>query len=183
MLAFQAGNVSAFRTLFHQYKKKIVNYCFRFCNDRYVAEELAQEVFLRVHKAAPRYRPDAAFSTWIFKIATNVCLNELRKKKYDYETESMDAPKHLKNGTVPSDFADEDQFTADGLLEKTEKEKRIRRAIFELPKNQRAAILLCIYEGFTYQEIAVQLGRSESSVKSLIHRARQNLKSHLQDLL
>ena len=179
MLAFQKGDVSAFRILFDRYRKKIINYCHRFCNDGDVAEELAQEVFLRVYKAAPKYRPDARFSTWIFKIATNICLNELRKSRYHFRTESIDAPTLGKDGEGTSDIEDLTQPRPNEAVQSREKDRIIREAISELPPKQRAALLLRVFHDFSYEEISKQIGRSPASVKSLIHRGRQNLKKSL----
>ncbi len=114
MLLFKDGNTDAFRVLFEKYKRPIINFCFKFCGDRQMAEELAQEVFIRVHKAAPRYRPDAKFSTWIYRIATNLCLNELRRKKYTYETESIDQPISSDKGNMEKEYEDTSSGNPDG---------------------------------------------------------------------
>ncbi len=144
-----------------------------------MAEELAQEVFLRVYKAAPKYRPDARFSTWIFKIATNICLNELRKSRYHFRTESIDAPTVGKDGEMAGDVEDLAQPGPNEALEARERDRIIRGAISELPPKQRAALLLRVFHDFSYEEISKQIGRSPGSVKSLIHRGRQNLKQSL----
>lgn len=180
MLAFKYGDISAFGALFDRYKTRIVNYCHRFTNDRDAAEDLAQEVFLRVHRSASRYKPEAAFSTWIFKIATNVCLNELRKPKYRYTAESMDTPK-TGGDDPPMEIADEQSVGPEAAAERKELDDRVRRAIAKLPPKQRAAVLLRIYDGFSYEEIAKQIGKSEKSVKALIHRGRNALKEELKD--
>lgn len=87
MLRFQNGDESAFRQLFEKYKLPLLNFIFRYCQDRRIAEELSQEVFIRVYKTSASYRPDAMFSTWIYRIAINICLNEMRTGKYKYEIE------------------------------------------------------------------------------------------------
>ncbi len=180
MLQFKEGNQNAFRKLFTRYKKNIVNFCYRFCADRELAEDLAQEVFLRVFKAAPRYRPDARFSTWIFKIATNVCLNEMRKKRYRFKRESLDIPVNTDTGEIPREIEDRVQPQPQDLLVSRERERFIREAISDLPGKQRAAILLRVVHGFSYQEIGKQIRHSEKSVKSLIYRGRQHLRQALE---
>ena len=179
MERFREGDQDAFRILFVNYKQKIINYCYRFCGHREIAEELAQEVFLRVYKAAPRYRPDARFSTWIFRIATNICLNELRKKKYRCKIESLDDSFHSGTGAGSGEIEDRGTPAPQDRLEDRERDQMIQGAISNLPEKQRAALLLRLHYGFSYREIGKQIKASESSVKSLIHRGRQNLKKVL----
>lgn len=178
MEQFRDGDQDAFRILFLRYKKKMINFCYRFCADREIAEELAQEVFLRVYKAAPGYRPKARFSTWIFRIATNVCLNDRRKKK-GVKFESLDNPFRTRRENGPVDIEDHRMPAPQAQLEYQERDRFIQKALLNLPKKQRAALLLRLYYGFSYREIGEQMNASESSVKSLIHRGRQNLKQHL----
>ena len=179
MLRFRDGDARAFTSLFVKYRKKIINYCYRFFSNKEVAEELAQEVFMKVYKAAPGYRPDAAFSTWIFRIATNVCLNELRKKRYHSKTDSLDAPPFDNTGRT-TDIEDTTSLPQD-MIESQERDALVKKAILKLPGKQRAALLLRTYNGFSYKEIAMQLGSSESGVKSLIFRGRDTLKDTLHD--
>lgn len=176
MLRFGNGDEDAFRSLFMAYRKKIINYCYRFFFDQGMAEELSQEVFMKVYKAGSHYRPDAGFSTWIFKIATHVCLNELRKKRYRTRTVSLDS----EEGKAAHEVVDPSPATLD-VLEGKEQKKKIMTAIRDLPGKQRAAVLLREFHGFSYKEIATQLGQSESSVKTLIFRGRDTLKHVLHD--
>ncbi len=182
MLAFKDGDTASFGCLFDRYKTRIVNYCRRFMNDRETAEDMAQEVFLRVYRSAPKYKPEAAFSTWIFKIATNVCLNELRRPKYRYSTESIDVSK-TGDGDPPLEIADKLGIAPEEAVARKELDAVVRRALEELPAKQRAAVLLRIYDGFSYEEIAKQIGKSEKSVKALIHRGRNMLKAYLKDYI
>ena len=179
MLRFKDGDQQAFRLLFDKYKKQVINYCYRYCGHPSVAEELAQETFLRVYKAATRYRPKARFSTWLYKIATNVCLNEIRSPVYRERIESMD---QALEGHEPSREAamEADQSMPDVLLEAHQDQFLIRQAMLRLPEAQRAALLLRATEGFSYQEIGRQLNRSENHVKTLIHRGRQKLRKILE---
>ena len=179
MLNFKAGDQRAFQHLFDKYKKRVINYCFRYCGHPQVAEELAQETFLRVYKAAHRYRPQARFSTWLFKIAANVCLNEIRKPVYRARLESIDPPAAHEAHTSREIATEPDQSLPDLLLEAHQHQELIRNAMNGLPDDQRSALLLRITEGFSYLEIASQINRSENHVKTLIHRGRQRLKKIL----
>ena len=175
MLQFKNGNQDGFRILFTKYTKKIVNFCYRFCGDREMAEELAQEVFLRIYKAAPRYEPDANFSTWLFRIATNVCLNETRKFQYRVVTETMDNHVQTDSGTIKQEIEDPKSQHPQELMEKRGNDILLEKAMKSLPEKQRTALLLKVYHNFSYKEIGKQMKHSESSVKSMIHRARQAL--------
>jgi RNA polymerase sigma-70 factor (ECF subfamily) len=174
MLQFKAGDQRAFHHLFDKHKKRVINYCFRYCGNAAVAEELAQETFLRVYKAAHRYRPKARFTTWLFKIAANVCLNEIRKPVYRAQMESLEDGKGLDRTSEMSD-----PEAPDALLEESERNAMVQHAINELPEQQRAALLLRVNEAFSYKEIGLQINRTEGHVKTLIHRGRQQLKKML----
>lgn len=180
MLLFKEGDKDAFRVLFEKYKKPVINFCHKFCGDHHLAEELAQEVFIRVYKAASDYHPEARFSTWIYRIATNICLNELRRKKHVFEKESLDQPISSENGEIAREIEDPSDATPAGHLEEKERDRIIHQSIQKLPPKQRAAILLRVNHGFSYEEIGKQMNSSETRVKSLIHRARQSLKDALQ---
>ncbi|MFZ5569367.1 MAG: RNA polymerase sigma factor [Thermodesulfobacteriota bacterium] len=182
MLEFQAGNQRAFQVLFDKYRKRIIHFCYRFCGDPLRAEELAQEVFLNVYKGAADYRPTAKFSTWLFQIATHACLNELRNAGYRQRIDSLDAPMVTSDGEArPREIRDL-SGPPDEVLEQREREALIQRALMELPEKQRAALSLRVLNGFSYQEIGSQIHCSENSVKTLIHRGRQQLKRFFQQL-
>lgn len=182
MLSFKAGNEKAFQLLFDKYSKKIINFCYRFCGQAEVAEELAQETFLKVYRGADKYQAEARFSTWLFRIATNVCLNETRKFKYRTNIESLDAPVTTSQGEVTKELEDKSIHT-EAILEKQEMSKLIQQAMTELPEKQKAALLLKLNHDFSYREIGKQLNKSESGVKTLIHRGRNQLKNILQNYL
>lgn len=175
MLRFGKGDKEAFERLYLSYRTRVINFCYRFFSDRGMAEDVCQEVFMRVYKAGARYRPDAEYSTWLFKIATNVCLNELRKRKYKSIFLSIDDNEGKRGLDIPDPSPE--SLTR---IEEREKKKSIMAAIRSLPGKQRAAILLREYQGFSYADIAQQLGCSESSVKSLIFRGRNQLKKRLE---
>lgn len=177
MLMFQAGDHNAFRRLFDRHKGRVIHFCYRFCGQRAVAEELAQETFLRVYKAAPGYRPEARFQTWLFKIAANVCLNEIRRlnrRRQENGDESLESPPSMSgDGMVTA------QDGPDELLEREEQQQMVRNAIDQLPEAQRAALLLRVEHEFSYREIGKQIGRSENHVRTLIHRGRNKIKEAL----
>jgi RNA polymerase sigma-70 factor (ECF subfamily) len=184
MLRFQSGDSGAFHELYEDYKFPLLNFIYRFCQDRRVAEELCQEVFIRVYKSASSYEAKAKFSTWLYRIATNICLNELRSGKYQYEL----VPSYLdKNdpGKEPLVFEDNAQTRADDSMEARERNIAVRQAIAQLPKKQRLAVLFSIYQQLSYKDIGERIGCSEGAVKSMIHRSKifikKKLKKHLGD--
>ena len=151
-----------------------MNYCHRFCGDRALAEDLAQEVFLRMYRAAPKYRPKARFATWLFTIATNVCLNETRKRRKLSGTISFDVPIETREGTIVPEYPDSRQGPDEVIMGEAGREA-IQAAMAALPDRQRAALLLKIQHEFSYKEIARQLRCTENTVKTLIRRARQRI--------
>jgi RNA polymerase sigma-70 factor (ECF subfamily) len=179
MLRFKNGDERGFRQLFSKYQARMINFCFRFCSDRELAEDLAQEVFLRVYRAARQYQPKARFSTWIYRIAVNVCLNETRKLKKQYLQQSLDRPvTNEQNNRLP-EYPDETRLTAEEMMVAGQRDEKIKNALQHLPEQQRIAVLLRIYDEFSYNEIAGQMSISEGKVKTLIFRGRQQLKEAL----
>ena len=178
MLRFQSGDETAFRELYEAFKYPLINFIYRFCQDKRIAEELSHEVFLRVFKAASTYRPEAKFSTWIYRIAINLCLNEQRAGKYQYELDPLYGHQNgaEKNLQV---FRDASQITIDDKIEDQERQKKVRSAIAQLPKKPRMALLLSIYSQLPYKEIGARMKCSEGAVKSMIHRAKLEIKKKL----
>ncbi|MCU0598248.1 MAG: RNA polymerase sigma factor [Desulfobacterales bacterium] len=179
MMAFARGDEKAFRELFAKHQKNIINFCYRFCCNRQVAEELAQEVFVRVYRAAERYRPDARFSTWLYRIAVNVCLNETRKRNFQVKIESIDQPVQLGHSEINRDIEDQESLSPQDVIDAGERERMIQQAMSALPEKQRAALLLRVFNEFSYQQISRQMEISEANVKSLIHKGRQRLQELL----
>lgn len=178
MLRFKDGDSGAFHELYEEYKYPLLNFIYRFCQDRRVAEELCHEVFIRVYKAAASYEVKAKFSTWIYRIATNICLNELRSGKYEYEL----APSALDKNETGKDwlvFEDTAQTRADARMEARELHVAVRQAIAELPQKQRLAVLFSIYQQLSYKDIGERIGCSEGAVKSMIHRSKTFIKKKL----
>ena len=170
MLAFQAGDRRAFETLFARYTGPLVGFLGRMVRDRGRAEELAQEVFVRIYKARERYEPRATFSTWLFGIAHNLALNELDRA---YRTRERPLEAGHEARQVDERPSAEEELTAKHTA------ARLQRALDGLPERQRAALVLRTDQGLGYEEIADTLGTSVSSVKSLLHRARERLLDEL----
>ena len=172
MLAFQAGDRAAFESLFRRHTPALVSFLARMVKDRGRAEELAQEVFIRIYNARERYEARARFSTWMFGIAHNLALNDLDRAYRRHER-----PLEPGTGELGADPAP----GPDQLLDARRAGERLENALGELPERQRAALLLRSNEGLAYDEIAEALGVSRSSVKSLIHRARERLSELLRE--
>lgn len=169
MLAFQRGDAQAFRVLYERHARAMVAYCHRFVRDAGRAEELAQDVFVKLHRAAHRYSPSARFKTFLYRVATNHCLNELRRGEYAAREASPGAPggdDAPDLDALPSPRASPQQE-----LEATRLAGAVVKLLEGLPETQRAAFVLCRFEGLSYQEIAETLETSVSAVKSLVHRA------------
>lgn len=182
MLRFKNGDERAFQSLFTIYRRQIINFCFRFCGDRAAAEDLAQDVFIRVYRAAGRYEAKARFSTWIYRIAVNVCLNETRRQKNKYMIASMDQPRHASDGR-PVEYMDERSPLPDDAVAAKQRDELLRDALLRLPERQRVAMMLRTFHEFSYEEIAGQMRISVANVKTLIFRARERLKEMLAHLI
>jgi RNA polymerase sigma-70 factor (ECF subfamily) len=171
MLAFRAGDPTAFDGLFRRWSGPLLRYVERMVRDPAVAEELVQETFIRVHGARERYSPEARFSTWLYRIATNLALNELRRPRrrvLHRSTDEDDALPLVAEGSGVDDVVDA-RREAETLL----------RALDELPEKQRAALCLAAVEGLSYAEVAEALEVTEKAVKALVHRARSGLAKRL----
>lgn len=182
MLRAKRGDMDAFAELVDKYKQPVTNFIGRMLKDATEAEDLAQNVFLQVYKSAHRYEVSAKFSTWLFTIARNLCLNEIRRRSR-HPADSLDAT-HAEHENQPlRQFKDEKSFSPPDALLHGELKHKIAEALAELPENQRTAILLCRGDELSYEEIAGVLGCSLSATKSLIHRGRETLKQKLKPYL
>jgi RNA polymerase sigma-70 factor (ECF subfamily) len=181
MLRVKQGDSEAFAALVEKYKQPVMNLVYRTLPDATEAEDLAQHAFLQVYKSAHRYEVSAKFSTWLFTIARNLCLNEIRRRSR-HPADSLDEtgadddqplrqPQDLKTFAPP-----------DAALQ-SELEEKIEEVLGTLPEKQRTAILLCREEELSYEQIAEVLGCSVSATKSLIHRGRETLKEALKPYL
>jgi len=178
MLRVREGDMAAFELLVERYKQPVINLLYRTLPDATEAEDLAQNVFIQVFKSAHRYEVSARFSTWLFTIARNLCLNEIRRRSR-HPAESMDVA-HPENEDQPlRQIEDVKQFAPPDTMLQGELVDKIEEAIAGLPENQRTAMLLCRQDDMSYDDIAKVLGCSLSATKSLIHRARETLKQRL----
>jgi RNA polymerase sigma-70 factor (ECF subfamily) len=167
------GDRAAFEKLVLRYQTPVFSFVYRYLGDRFAAEDLVQEVFLRVHQAAQRFEPRGSVSSWIFKIAYNLSVNELKRRARAarFSADLKLADRGNRTGTAHS------------MLEEKEIEVRLMNALEELPENQRAALLLRIKEGLSYVEISRVLSVSVSSVESLIFRGRERLRDKFRDYM
>ena len=179
MLRVRNGDMDAFRELIERHQRAVINTIHRAIGDAWEAEDLAQRVFIQVHRSAKRYKPTAKFTTWLFTITRNTILNEHRRRNR-HPSESLDAlqePRESEGvGWQPADTSTPDP--SQDVIER-ELQDKIAEAVRDLPEQQRTAVVLCRYEGLSYEEIADVLGCSVSATKSLLHRARLTLKEKL----
>jgi RNA polymerase sigma-70 factor (ECF subfamily) len=168
MLAFRAGDAGAFDELFRRWARPLLRYLESLLRDAGAAEDLVQEAFLRVHRARDRYQPDARFSTWLYRIATNLALNELRRPRRRNPHESVDPDTEAPVSDPP----------VDEVVDARRRRDAVETALVELPHRQRAALLQVVV-GRSYAEVAEALEVSEQAVKALVHRARSSLAERL----
>jgi RNA polymerase sigma-70 factor (ECF subfamily) len=180
MLDVKAGDEASFDLLLQKYRLPLVNFLFRMVRDAATAEDLAQEVFLRVYRARKQYSPSAKFTTWLFRIATNLALNSVRDNRHRRMDVSIDAP--VGEDEVPQELPARSLRIDEHMIER-DRAQFIRRAIAGLPEKQRVAVLLHKYEEMDYGEIARVLECSESALKSLLFRAYETLRVQLAPLV
>ncbi len=167
--AFQRGDESAFATLFERHRARVMNVAYRFLGDKDAAQDVAQEVFVKIYTSPKAYRPDMAFQAWLYRVAANACFDELRKRKRS----AIILPEETAE-SVP-DPAASPQAQADS----SELAREVRSAIAFLPENQRIAVVLQRYEELSYQQIADVMKTSVAAVESLLFRAKQSLMQRL----
>ena len=182
MLRVAAGDDSGFNYLVEKYHRSMVNFLYRMVHNQSVAEELAQEVFLRVYRSRESYRAEAKFTTWLYRIATNLAVNHARDTRHERNAQSvyLDAPDE-ETGTTP-EVAD-DRPSVEQRLLKDERMAMIRKHVMALPERQRMAVLMHKYQGLDYKQIGEVLKLSESATKSLLFRAYQTLRERLKDFV
>ncbi|MEE9235525.1 MAG: sigma-70 family RNA polymerase sigma factor [Candidatus Acidoferrales bacterium] len=183
MVRVQAGEEEAFNVLVGRYRQPVIHFVYRLVHEPALAEELAQEVFLRVYRARGSYRPQAKFTTWLFRIATNVALNALRDGRMRRAREtSLESGRPGPEPLAPREMVDPGGNAEQRMIE-LERRENIRQAVEGLPEKQRLAVLLHKYQELDYAEIADILGCSESALKSLLFRAYETLRGKLRPLL
>ena len=182
MLRVKRGDRAAFSALVEKYKQPVMNFVFRSLRDETEAEDLAQNVFLQVYKSRARYERTAKFSTWLFTIARNLCLNEIRRRTR-HPAESLEESQTDNEDAALRQYEDKKVALPTEHILQGELAGKIDEALAALPENQRTAILLCRQDELSYEEIARILGCSLSATKSLIHRGRETLKERLKPYL
>jgi RNA polymerase sigma-70 factor (ECF subfamily) len=182
MLRVAAGDEAAFNYLVERYHRPMIHFMFRMVRNQAVAEELAQEVFLRVYRSRESYRAEAKFTTWLYRIATNLAVNHARDTRHERAAQTiyLDAPDE-ESGTTP-DVADDEPSVEERLL-RDERMAAIRTHVMALPERQRMAVLMHKYQGMDYKQIGEVLKLSESATKSLLFRAYQTLRDKLKDFV
>jgi RNA polymerase sigma-70 factor (ECF subfamily) len=179
MLGVKAGDEACFELLLAKYRAPLIGFLYRMVRDRATAEDLAQEAFLRVFRARKDYVPGAKFTTWLFRIATNLALNSLRDGRRHVRDLSLDQADDDRQPAL--DLADPEPEIDRRLIER-DRAQRIWKAVEALPEKQRVAVLLHKYQDLGYDEIARILGCSESALKSLLFRAYETLRVRLAPL-
>lgn len=165
ILASQRGEREAFDGLVERYQRDVYRLCYRYLNNHEDANDVAQESFLRAYKAISRFRGDSAFSTWLYRIAVNACLN--------FRAARRPAPEELPEG-LPDRGA-----PALERIEREERSRLVRKAVTRLPDRQRATLILKVYHDLSHEEVARILGSTVGTVKANLFHALANLRKHL----
>jgi RNA polymerase sigma-70 factor (ECF subfamily) len=182
MLRVKAGDDSAFEYLLQKYRRPMVSYMYRMCHNAAAAEDLAQEVFLRVYRSRGTYEPSAKFTTWLYRIATNLAVNHARDSRHERpeNTVSVDEPDQETGMTLDLPGG---SLSAEEAILRRERMAAIRQRVRALPDRQRTAVVMHKYQQMDYREIAQVLKLSESATKSLLFRAYETLRVQLKEFL
>jgi RNA polymerase sigma-70 factor (ECF subfamily) len=182
MLRVKAGDQSAFDYLVQKYRRPLVSFMYRMARNSAAAEDLAQEVFLRVYRSRQTYEASAKFTTWLYRIATNLAVNHARDTRHERPevTVSLDEPDEETGTTL--DVADS-TITAEETLLRRERMLAIRSKVESLPERQKLAVIMHKYQQMDYKQIADVLKLSESATKSLLFRAYETLREQLKEFL
>ena len=165
MLRVGKGDKAAFAALFDRYHPSVAQFAFRYVGNRAKAEELTQDIFVKLYRNAKAYRPSAKFKTFLFRVAANHCLNEVRRGEYRVEHVSEGPDEEAIDPAAPEAVRPDEHVAGKEL------ERAVGEALAELSDRERAAFTMCRFEGMAYKDIADALKASEAAVKSLIHRA------------
>ena len=182
MLRVRAGDQSAFEYLVQKYRRPMVSFMYRMARNSAVAEDLAQEVFLRVYRSRETYEASAKFSTWLYRIATNLAVNHARDTRHERpEVQvSLDEPDEDTGTTLELPDA---SLNAEQQMVRRERLLAIRRKVEALPEQQRLAVIMHKYQQMDYKQIADVLKKSESATKSLLFRAYETLREQLKEFI
>lgn len=177
MVAVGRGDKAAFSVLFDRHQAGVVRFCGRFVGNAARAEELAQDVFVKLYKSASRYSVDAKFKTFLYRVATNHCLNELRRFDEKRQQEAKEMTSEQNESALEVELSpDSPELSLAGK----ELEAAVAAAMQQLSARERAAFTMCRFEGMAYRDIAQALESTESAVKSLIHRATVTVMKHVE---
>jgi RNA polymerase sigma-70 factor (ECF subfamily) len=182
MLRVKAGDQPAFEYLVQKYRRPMLSFMYRMARNAAVAEDLAQEVFLRVYRSRETYEPSAKFSTWLYRIATNLAVNHARDTRHERpEVQvSLDEPDEESGATLELPDA---ALNAEQQIMRRERLRAIRKKIEALPEQQRLAVIMHKYQQMDYKQIADVLKKSESATKSLLFRAYETLREQLKEFI
>jgi RNA polymerase sigma-70 factor (ECF subfamily) len=182
MLQVRDGNDAAFNYLVERYRRAMISFMFRMVHNAAIAEELAQEVFLRVYRSRASYAADAKFTTWLYRIATNLAVNHARDHKHDRPEEKASLDEVNEETGLTLDLADNRPNVEQEILRR-ERLRAIRQQVEALPERQRMAVMMHKYQELDYRQIAEVLHLSESATKSLLFRAYETLRQSLKDFV
>ncbi len=182
MLRAGTGDDACFEFLAAKYRRPIISFMYRMVHNQAVAEELSQEVFLRVYRARASYRADARFTTWLYRIASNMAINHARDTKYERASASIYLDQMDEETGMTPDVPDARPLADQDML-RDERMRRIREHVAALPERQRMAVVMHKYQDMDYKQIGAVLKLSESATKSLLFRAYQTLRERLKDFV
>ncbi len=182
MLRVKAGDQSAFDYLVQKYRRPMVSFMYRMARNTSAAEDLAQEVFLRVYRSRETYEPSAKFTTWLYRIATNLAVNHARDTRHERpEVQiSLDEPDEETGSTIE---VPDGTMNAEQMIVRRERMQAIRKKVEALPEQQRIAVIMHKYQQMDYKQIAEVLKKSESATKSLLFRAYETLREQLKEFV
>jgi len=182
MLRVKAGDDSAFEYLVQKYRRPMVSFMYRMAHNAAAAEDLAQEVFLRVYRSRESYEPSAKFTTWLYRIATNLAVNHARDTRHERPENVVNIDEPDEETGLRVDVADS-SLTAEEAILRRERMAAIRQRVQALPERQRMAVVMHKYQQMDYRQIAEVLKLSESATKSLLFRAYETLRVQLKEFL
>ena len=182
MLRVKTGDESAFSYLVEKYRRPMMNFMYRMVHNAAVAEDLAQEVFLRVYRSRESYEASAKFTTWLYRIATNLAVNHARDSRHERPEHMVSLDEPDENTGLAIDVPD-GSLSAEELLVRRERMVAIRQHVNELPERQKIAVIMHKYQQMDYREISEVLKLSESATKSLLFRAYETLREQLKEFV
>src|SRR6202451_2901602 len=183
MLRVKAGDQSAFDYLVQKYRRPLVSFMYRMARNASAAEDLAQEVFLRVYRSRHTYEASAKFTTWLYRIATNLAVNHARDTRHERPEVSVSLDETNDDSSTTTLQLPDGALTAEQAMVQRERLQAIRSKVEALPEQQRLAVIMHKYQQMDYKQIAEILKKSESATKSLLFRAYETLRDQLKEFL